>query len=81
MNLGTSNMPLFPVALVVEPNPRGLSVLASSQDASQQANLVNMHLWGALQDRAPHQTRLVQLRPELNVEMSPSSTSTAQSLA
>lgn len=37
---------------------------------SQRVNVVNIHFWGALLDRAPHQTRVVELLPELHIEMS-----------
>lgn len=62
------------------PSRRGFCTLAEVTNILRRANVVSMHFWGALMDRAPHQTRILEPRMELNVEMSPSLSSTARSL-
>lgn len=76
-----SIVPLSPVTLVAAHGPMGTGALAGAQDVSQRANLVNMQFWGALLERVPHQTWVVEQLPKFNVVMSPSLASTARSLA
>lgn len=60
------------IDLVIEPSPR---------NASLRGNRVQMHLWGALFDRVPCHSCVVELPPEMNTVRSPSSMSTVRFLA
>lgn len=57
--LSTLSAPPSFVALIVEPmmivDPGALVVPLEQQDMTRRGNLVQMHLWGVLQDEAPHQ--------------------------